>query len=279
MCRHCAVLHWHLLPQRPMQCRRMRVRPARTASPATSAFRSSPYGRWFKLSGYTIGVRQTIPLAMMAQIGRTSIGNNDDGTGTGTVVTARNNLPALNGVSVFLAGKATDNIGGFAQYTYSQNYSTDGTSVGHSGIDNTDIRWIGRILGSSNANAAADAGADPDSVKFLYGMTLHNNPTVQDVWNSTPAFGFPFTASPTAVGPAAGTQIEGALAQQVAGIGVYGFYDRTGGMASTAYQTADGASRSCATARTRRRRVASRGCRATTPTHASRTTRNGGPTR
>lgn len=201
----------------------------------------TPYGRWFKLSGYTIGVRQTIPLAMMAQIGRTSISNNDDGTGTGTVVTARNNMPALNGVSLFLAGKATDNIGGFAQYTYSQNYSTDGTSVGHSGIDNTDIRWIGRILGFSNAGATGDAGTDPDSVKFLYGMTLHNNPTVQDVWNSTPAFGYPFTSSPTAVGPAAGTQIEGALAQQVAGIGVYGFYDKTWYGELTAYRTADGA--------------------------------------
>ena len=31
------------------------------------------YGRWFKLSGYTIGERQTVPLAMMAQVGRLSL--------------------------------------------------------------------------------------------------------------------------------------------------------------------------------------------------------------
>ena len=190
----------------------------------------TPYGRWFKLSGYTIGVRQNIPLAMMAQLGRTSIRNNDDGTGTGTLVTARDGTFALNGASLFLAGKATDNVGGFVQWTYSQNYNTDGTSFGHSGIDNTDLRWIGR-MGSADAN----------DVKLLYGLTVHNNPTAQDVWNSTPAFGYPFTASPTAIGPTAGTQIEGALAQQVAGIGAYGFYDKTWYAELTAYRTADGA--------------------------------------
>lgn len=190
----------------------------------------TPYGRWFKLSGYTIGVRQDIPLAMMAQVGRTSIKNNDDGTGTDTPATARNRRLALNGASVFLAGKATDNIGGFVQWTFSENYNTDGTKVGHSGIDNTDLRAVGR-LGS----------VDADVVKLLYGLTVHNNPTAQDVWNSTPAFGFPYTSSPTAIGPTAGTQIEGALAQQVAGIGAYAFYDRTWYGELTAYRTADGA--------------------------------------
>jgi hypothetical protein len=187
------------------------------------------YGRWFKLSGYTIGERQTLPLAMMAQVGRTQIKNNDDGTGTGTPVTARDRLPALNGASLFLAGKASDDFGGFVQWTYSQQYNTDGTSTGHGALDNTDVRWVGRM-----------AGPTADEIKLLYGVTLHNNPTAQDVWNSTPAFGFPFTASPTAVGPTAGTQIEGALAQQVAGIGAYGFYDKTWYGELTAYRTADG---------------------------------------
>ena len=189
----------------------------------------TPYGRWFKLSGYTIGVRQTLPLAGMALAGVTSAKNNDDGTGTGTPVTARNNLPAFNQASVFVAGKATDNLGAFIQYTYARTYNTDGTSSGHSGIDNTDLRWVGR-MGSEDA----------DTVKLLYGLTVHNNPTAQDVWNSTPAFGFPFTASPTASLPTAGTQIEGALGQQVAGIGAYAFYDRTWYAELTGYRTADG---------------------------------------
>ena len=190
----------------------------------------TPYGRWFKLSGYTIGQRQALPLAMMAQVSRTQIKNNDDGTETGTAVTARDQMAALNGISLFLAGKVNDNVGGFVQWTYAQNYNTDGSSVGHSGIDNTDLRWVGRITSE-----------DANEVKLLYGLTVHNNPTVQDVWNSTPAFGYPFTASSTAVTPTAGTQIEGALAQQVAGIGVYGFYDKTWYGELTAYRTADGA--------------------------------------
>lgn len=187
----------------------------------------TPYGRWFKLSGYTIGVRQVLPIAGMAIGGVTSIKQNDDASGM--PVTARNNLPAFNQASIFLAGKATDNIGGFVQYTYAQTYNTDGTGSGHSGIDNTDLRAVGRM-----------DSLDENSVKLLYGVTLHNNPTAQDVWNSTPAFGFPFTTSPTAIGPTAGTQIEGALGQQVAGLGVYVFYDRTWYAELTGYRTADG---------------------------------------
>jgi len=190
----------------------------------------TPYGRWFKLSGYTIGQRQTLPVAMMAQLGRSQIKNNDDGTGSNTLVTARDQMAALNGASLFLAGKVNDNIGGFVQWTYSQNYNTDGTSSGHSGIDNTDLRIVGRMTSE-----------DANEVKLLYGLTVHNNPTVQDVWNSTPAFGFPFTASPTAVLPTAGTVIEGGLAQQVAGVGVYGFYDKTWYAELSNYRTADGA--------------------------------------
>ena len=95
-----------------------------------------------------------------------------------------------------------------------------------------------------------------DEVKLLYGVTLHNNPTAQDVWNSTPAFGFPFTGSPTALGPTAGTQIEGALAQQVAGIGGYAFYDKTWYGELTAYRTADGIFSVLRAGRIRERRAA-----------------------
>jgi hypothetical protein len=97
------------------------------------------YGRWFKLSGYTIGERQTLPLAMMAQVDRTQI-KNDDG-GTGTPVTARDRQLAFNGASVFLAGKASDDFGGFVQWTLATAYNTDGTSTSHGALDNTDVRW------------------------------------------------------------------------------------------------------------------------------------------
>jgi len=187
----------------------------------------TPYGRWFKLSGYTIGLRQTLPLAMMAQAGVTQTSQNDDGSGG--VVTARDKQWALNGASLFLAGKVTDDIGGFVQWTYSRSYNTDGTSSGHSGADNIDLRWVGRMYGE-----------DAAQVKLLYGLTLHNNPTVQDVWNTTPAFGYPYTGSPTALRPTAATQIEQALAAQVAGFGGYAFWDHRWYAELTLYRTADG---------------------------------------
>ena len=58
-------------------------------------------------------------------------------------------------------------------------------------------------------------------------MTLNNNPTMSDLWNSTPAWGYPFTTSPLAPTPAAATIIDGGLAQQVAGLGAYAFWKKS----------------------------------------------------
>jgi hypothetical protein len=57
--------------------------------------------------------------------------------------------------------------------------------------------------------------------QLTYGLTLNNNPTVEDLWNSTPAWGFPFVSTDVAPSPTAGAIINGGLAQDVAGIGGY----------------------------------------------------------
>jgi hypothetical protein len=148
----------------------------------------TPYGRYFKLTGYTIGkVAFTgqginyVPLAVMAQASVTSTRNNNTvnpDTGETTSVNQRNNSFVLCCASVFLASKVNDFIGGFVQWSYDNLATTaDGTLGGHSGIDNTDLRVVGKY--------SAPGAAEPD---LIYGATLHNNPTVQDVWNSTPAF-------------------------------------------------------------------------------------------
>lgn len=191
----------------------------------------TPYGRYFKLTGYTIGERQWVPLAMMAQVGITSISNNTMPDGSGSVIN-RDNNPQFSAASLFLAGKANDYLGGFIQYTYN-NASNPANPAEHlkgqSALDNTDIRAVGKAY-----------GLDAEEVNFIYGFTLNNNPTVQDVWNSTPAFGFPFTASPTAPTPTAATLIDGGLAQQVAGYGIYGYLKKTLYAEFSFYQTADG---------------------------------------
>jgi hypothetical protein len=187
----------------------------------------TPYGRMFKLNGYTLGER-TIPLAAMASADLSKTRYNLDSNGM--PINPKDGLPIFDAASVFLAGKITDKIGAFAQYTYT-NYdhlNGDNRWTGHWGSDNTDFRFVDRIIGDAN--------------DLILGATLHNNPTLQDVWNSAPAWSYPYIAS--TISPVARIQnlpiIEGGLAQQVAGIGGYLYWNKTVYAELTAYSTADG---------------------------------------
>jgi hypothetical protein len=151
----------------------------------------TPYGRYFKLTGYTIGKTALsaegwnyIPLAAMLQGSVSSIKNNfttDPNTGEVTTVMNRQNSAVFCCASLFVATKANDYIGAFIQMTYNNlATSADGTLGGHGNIDNTDIR-------AAYKYAPVDA-AEPE---WILGLTLNNNPTVQDPWNSTPAWGIP----------------------------------------------------------------------------------------
>jgi hypothetical protein len=104
-------------------------------------------------------------------------------------------------LSGFIAGRISTNMGLFSQFTYA---GADGAF----GIDNVDIRF---------ANKATIGG----STELAYGVTLNNSPSVQDLWNTTPVWGFPFIGSDAAPGGAAGTLIDEGLAQNVLGLGGY----------------------------------------------------------
>jgi hypothetical protein len=201
----------------------------------------TPYGRYFKLTGYTIGKAafsdgkfHHLPLAVMAEASITHTQNNhavDPDTGETVSVNQRNNGLVFCCASLFLAGKATDWLGAFIQWSYDNLATTaDGTLGGHSAVDNIDVRAVGTYSRSG--------AAEPE---WIYGATLHNNPTGQDVWNSTPAFGFPFTASPLASTPAAATLIDGGLEEQVAGLGGYVWWKKSLYAEASLYRTADGA--------------------------------------
>jgi len=56
---------------------------------------------------------------------------------------------------------------------------------------------------------------------LLWGVTVNNNPTVQDPWNSTPAWGFPYNRSALAPTPTASTLVDGGLGQRAVGVGLY----------------------------------------------------------
>jgi hypothetical protein len=119
--------------------------------------------------------------------------------------------------SVFLAGAVTPKLGAFTQFTYA---APDGTF----GIDNVDVRYA-----THTSVAARD---------LLFGVTVHNNPTVQDVWNTTPAWGYPFISSDVAPSPMASTIIDGTLSQQVVGLGAYSLWGDLLYAELTAYRSA-----------------------------------------
>lgn len=190
----------------------------------------TPYGRLFKLSGYTLGTTQLFPVAVMA-VGSVSKVSNTQGNDSSY---PRNNQLQLEGGSLFIAGKVGDHAGMFSQWTYNNLNSTtqsDGSTAfnGKTTVDNNDWRLSWHI-----------AKADLD---LIYGLTLNNNPTVQDVWNSTPAFGYPYQSSRLAsvwgIGPQA-TLIEGGLAQQVAGLSAYAFLNKNWYAEIGSYRVADG---------------------------------------
>lgn len=163
------------------------------------------YGREFKLNGYVWkeGTGSQIPIAAMLQSSFTH--TQVDQPGNAAPGFAPNNNPAIDQISLFYGGTIFDNLGAFAQITY------DGIAK-QLHWDNLDVRY---------AKSVQLAG-DP----LLFGLTLNNNPTVQDVWNSTPAWGFPFAQSGLAPSPAASTLIDGGLAQNVVGAGGYALWNK-----------------------------------------------------
>jgi hypothetical protein len=164
----------------------------------------TPYGRLFKLNGYTFtgGTSNLPPIAVMAIPNFTHVAQSQPGglaPGFGD-----NNDVAFTG-SLFYGGKIFDHVGAFIQGTYDQ--------VPNSiHWDNTDIRYANTGQLSNH--------------ELVYGVSLNNNPTVNDVWNSTPAWGYPYVASELAPTPAATTLIEGPLAQQVLGLNPYIYWNR-----------------------------------------------------
>jgi hypothetical protein len=162
------------------------------------------YGREFKLNGYVWndGRDGHVPLAAMLQSSFTH--TNADQPGGAAPGFAPNDNLAVDQVSLFYGGQVSGNVGAFAQVTY------DGLAKQLT-WDNLDIRYAQSV----------QLYGKP----FLFGVTVNNNPTVQDVWNSTPAWGFPFAASGLAPSPAAASLIDGGLAQTVLGAGAYALWN------------------------------------------------------
>jgi len=184
-------------------------------------------GRLFKLLGYTdrsqntsitaepttrrasLNLLQNLPLSVFLETSMT-------GTKVPQPATQNWNFEFPQDASIFLAGAWATHVGSFLQITYD-------SQGDHFSIDNTDIRY-------ANKTKVLDKELD-------YGVTLNNNPTLEDLWNATPAWGYPFVANDAAPGPAASPIINGLLAVDVAGLGGYAMYDQHVYFAGTVYRS------------------------------------------
>jgi hypothetical protein len=182
----------------------------------------TPFGRRFKLNAYTIdnlpqvsgitanreqtlALNQLPPLSFMLQMSYTSTkAALPDPAVTGAL--AKNGQVLVpQQASLFYAGKIAPNFGAFVQMTY------DGVDDAF-GWDNTDVRY---------AQTAND--------KLLWGISFNNNPTVQDPWNTTPAWQSPFDQrSSVAPSPGAATMLDGSqFDMSTAGLSVYAYFNNS----------------------------------------------------
>ena len=179
----------------------------------------TPFGREFKLGGYTLAAPDTnsIPLAAMLVTSYTQTSKDQpDKAGPHD---GRNDNFSMQEASLFLAGRMTDHIGVFAQTTYSD---IDGLLT----LDNVDARY-------AYQTKIADRPA-------ILGISVNNNPTISDVWNTLSGWRFPYMASELVPEVAAAPLIEGGLEHSVIGVSGYAFYNNNwyaelGGYASLSH--------------------------------------------
>ena len=206
----------------------------------------TPYGRRFKIGGYTYGggkYRTTLfpssddsadgkekkwvpPISMMSIVGFT---HTEAPMAPPTDPYKPNDNITIAPLSFFWGGAITDHVGAFAQVTYNGPPMTAGIGSDpfvHSWTwDNTDVRY-----------------ADTTSIgKFniTYGITANNGPTVQDPWNTTPAWVFPYAASPLGNGFGPTPIIDGAFAAHVGSVGGYAYVNDVLYLEASVYRTLD----------------------------------------
>lgn len=226
----------------------------------------TPFGRQFKLGGYTLGggpYRTTLfsapddpkkaladyakkssepakggtpdgssdmwvpPISMMAIVGYTHTQAPQNSAGSPY---RDNDNVVLSPFSLFYGGAITEHIGAFAQVTYNgapfgAPDPADRFATFQWSWDNVDIRY-------ANTGKLGD-------MDITYGITANNNPSVQDPWNTTPAWSFPYAASNVAPSPGAATLIDGALGGYVGGVGAYAYINNLVYLELSGYRTLD----------------------------------------
>jgi hypothetical protein len=163
----------------------------------------TPFGRQFKLSGYTQRTGGFSPPVSATAI-VSFLHTDKDQPPPPPPHYALNDNATIDIIQLFFAGGFGEHFGTLTDFTY------DG--VGRSfHWDDMDVRAVGR---------AKLWGED-----LVYGVSLNNEPTGQDVWATLPIWGFPFNTSDLAPSPGAATQLSGKFAQNVLGLTAYAWWN------------------------------------------------------
>lgn len=168
------------------------------------------FGRQFKLNGYTLtGLQQVqdqgsaaspplkinafAPLSVMLQTALTH-------TNKVAANTENNHIAFPSALSIYYAGEISPHMGAFLQFTM------DGPSSNFR-FDMADLRY---------ANKITTAGGMP----IAYGVTVDNMTGMEDLWNTTPSWTYPYlAASPSHGDSPAVNSLMGA------GLGAYAMFD------------------------------------------------------
>lgn len=177
------------------------------------------FGRQFKLRGYALG-EVKLPLSAGAVLSRTGV--RDANVGGGGMGLADDRAVVLQRLPLYLAGRVADGAGGFVNWNY----------------ESAEKRGMMEMIDLRATSTTTLGGQE-----LLLGLAVSNNPTVSDIYNSTPGFGFPHLspASMSVVSPNAQIQLNNALASRVAGASVYGWWNNMLYAEVGAFRTADGA--------------------------------------
>lgn len=169
------------------------------------------FGRQFKLGAFAQSSSkwdektflESIPVSGVVQISQTKTSNTTAGGATPETDFQHDNRLIAQTAGIYYGGKITENSGALIQYNW----------------DGIEKRWGMEMFDARYARTATLGGKD-----LTWGVTLNNNPTVSDIYNSTPAWSFPHTETAARQMPAQ-TLIDMTLASQVAGLGFYGMWN------------------------------------------------------
>lgn len=164
----------------------------------------TPFGRQFKLTGYTLKAGSIPEVPLSAMVVESFTHTAKDQTDVPAKHFGTNDNTELEQASLFVAGRIAEHLGIFSQATYSQN-------GGIFGWDNVDLRYANTISGAKHSG--------------VWGVSLNNNPTVSDIFNTAPAWQFPYMSADLAPGAPAAPLLSDGLGGSVAGASVYAQID------------------------------------------------------